>query len=66
MNSPIETTTHQTADLVVPAGRASVVLSAVLAFSFGVFLVIGAGFANPTAIHNAAHDVRHATALPCH
>ncbi|MBV9151878.1 MAG: CbtB-domain containing protein, partial [Alphaproteobacteria bacterium] len=23
-------------------------------------------FAGPTTIHNAAHDVRHAFAFPCH
>jgi cobalt transporter subunit CbtB len=46
--------------------RASVVLSAVLAMSFGVFLVYGVGFANSTTIHNAAHDARHAISFPCH
>jgi cobalt transporter subunit CbtB len=32
----------------------------------GVFLLIGVGFANPSIIHNAAHDARHANAFPCH
>jgi len=39
---------------------------AVLAIVFGVFLVVGAGFAQPSTIHNAAHDARHAFAFPCH
>ena len=32
----------------------------------GAFLLIGIGFANSEIIHNAAHDVRHANAFPCH
>jgi len=38
---------------------------AVLAL-LGVFFVFGAGFASPEAIHNAAHDARHAFSFPCH
>lgn len=45
---------------------ASRVAPAVLAILFGAFLVLGTGFANPTTIHNAAHDGRHALAFPCH
>ncbi|NQV57655.1 MAG: CbtB-domain containing protein [Rhodospirillales bacterium] len=32
----------------------------------GAFILIGVGFAGPELIHNAAHDARHANALPCH
>jgi cobalt transporter subunit CbtB len=39
---------------------------AALALAFGVLIVIGAGFAHPSAIHNATHDTRHAFGLPCH
>lgn len=39
---------------------------AVLALVFGAFLVLGAGFTHSTALHNAAHDARHAFAFPCH
>lgn len=39
---------------------------AILALLFGAFLVLGAGFAQPTTLHNAAHDARHAFAFPCH
>jgi len=35
------------------------------AMLFGAFLVLGAGFAPISAIHNAAHDSRHAM-FPCH
>ncbi|HHI82428.1 MAG TPA: CbtB-domain containing protein [Rhizobiales bacterium] len=32
----------------------------------GVFLVFATGFSHSATIHNAAHDVRHSTAFPCH
>ena len=38
----------------------------VLALLLGAFLLYGAGFAHPEALHNAAHDSRHAFAFPCH
>lgn len=40
--------------------------AAALALLFGAFLIIGAGFAQPNLLHNAAHDGRHAFAFPCH
>ncbi len=46
--------------------RAAVALPAVLAVLFGLFLVWGTGFASPAALHNAAHDARHAMSFPCH
>ena len=39
---------------------------AAMAALLGVFLLFGVGFAHPQAIHNAAHDSRHAFAFPCH
>jgi cobalt transporter subunit CbtB len=41
-----------------PAGLAAILL--------GAFLLLGVGFAHPDAIHNAAHDGRHAVSFPCH
>ena len=41
-------------------------LSGVLAILFGAFLVLGTGFVHLSAVHNAAHDVRHAFSFPCH
>lgn len=32
----------------------------------GLVLVFLAGFAHASALHNAAHDTRHAIAFPCH
>lgn len=46
-----------------PASRAlAICFSALL----GVFVIGGVGFSHISAMHNAAHDVRHATAFPCH
>lgn len=48
------------------AEGASSKLPGVIALVFGVFLVFGAGFAHSQTLHDAAHDVRHAFAFPCH
>ena len=50
----------------VAARRSALLLPAVLAALLGSFLVLGAGFAPISALHNAAHDSRHAFAFPCH
>lgn len=42
------------------------VMPAIVALLFGVFLIIGVGFAHSDTIHNAAHDSRHSLAFPCH
>lgn len=45
----------------------SKVLGPVLAMAvIGTSLVYAAGFAHSEALHDAAHDVRHATGFPCH
>jgi cobalt transporter subunit CbtB len=43
-----------------------VVVQAVLAMALGLFIVGVVGFSHISAVHNAAHDVRHANAFPCH
>ncbi len=50
------TASHQL-ERVVPAFAAALL---------GMFILYGVGFAQPAAIHNAAHDSRHAIAFPCH
>ena len=50
----------------VAAARQSTRLPAALALFFGLFVVVAAGFASPSMIHNATHDTRHAFGLPCH
>jgi len=39
---------------------------ALAALLVGLSLFLAAGFASPSAIHNATHDTRHALGLPCH
>ena len=51
---------------VATADRSASVASALVAVLLGSFLVLGAGFAPISAMHNAAHDSRHAFAFPCH
>lgn len=50
------------ADTARTAALAPVLALAVL----GVFFVWGVGFSHIDAVHNAAHDTRHANAFPCH
>ena len=56
----------QTAHLPAIAADSSVVVQAVLAMALGLFIVGVVGFSHIGAVHNAAHDVRHANAFPCH
>jgi cobalt transporter subunit CbtB len=56
----------QATQLPVTATDSSVVVQAVLAIALGLFIVGVVGFSHISAVHNAAHDVRHANAFPCH
>ncbi len=44
----------------------STVFAVTAALLAGVFIVAGVGFAGPEVLHNAAHDLRHGLAFPCH
>jgi cobalt transporter subunit CbtB len=44
----------------------STIAQAVLAMALGLFVIGMVGFSHISAVHNAAHDVRHANAFPCH
>lgn len=46
--------------------RQATVLSAVLTIMLGAFVLFGVALAQPAALHNAAHDARHAFSFPCH
>lgn len=48
------------------AGRKSEALAIATAAFLGIFIVFVVGFAQPDMLHNAAHDVRHATGFACH
>lgn len=39
---------------------------ALIAAMLGAFILFGVGFAQPSALHDAAHDSRHSFAFPCH
>ena len=41
-------------------------IPAIVAILLGSFFLLGAGFVPVEAVHNAAHDTRHAFAFPCH
>lgn len=44
----------------------SKLLQALTAVALGLFIVGFVGFSHVEAMHNAAHDTRHANAFPCH
>ncbi len=52
------------------AATASVTISKPLqlvsAFLLGMVVLYGAGFVQTSAVHNAAHDMRHSQGFPCH
>jgi cobalt transporter subunit CbtB len=56
----------QTAQLSTATTDANVVVQALLGMALGLFVVGVVGFSHISAVHNAAHDVRHANAFPCH
>lgn len=47
----------------IPLASVYAVTAAVL---IGTLIVAGVGFAGPEVMHNAAHDLRHGLAFPCH
>jgi cobalt transporter subunit CbtB len=48
------------------AGLSDRLIAGAAALFLGVFLVFGAGLANSAALHDTAHDARHAFGFPCH
>jgi cobalt transporter subunit CbtB len=53
----------QSESVPLAAGRLA---SCAAAFALGLALIFLVGFAQPSVLHNAAHDSRHALAFPCH
>ena len=45
-----------------PSRRVAAGAAALLGFAF----FFTAGFASPSMLHNATHDMRHSLGLPCH
>ena len=41
-------------------------LQLIAAFALGATILFAAAFAQSSAVHNAAHDMRHSQGFPCH
>ena len=41
-------------------------LQLISAFLLGAVILYAAGFVSTSAVHNAAHDMRHSQGFPCH
>lgn len=52
--------------LPVAAGQVGRLSQALMAMALGVFVIGMVGFSHVDVVHNAAHDVRHSNAFPCH
>ena len=48
------------------AAKIETLKAASLAFLLGVLLIYGIGFSHIEAVHDSAHDSRHALSFPCH
>ena len=59
-------TAHVGASVAPGAERRKTLLAASLAIMLGMAILYAAGLAQPTALHDTAHDARHAAGLPCH
>jgi cobalt transporter subunit CbtB len=59
-------TPSHTAQLPLVGSSVSRLAQSVLAMALGLFIVGVVGFSHIDVVHNAAHDVRHSNAFPCH
>lgn len=57
---------NQVAHLPVAARQVGRLTQSLMAMTLGLFIVGVVGFSHIDVIHNAAHDVRHSNAFPCH
>ncbi len=62
MNDPLSGASTAGLDI----ARQRTVAAALFAIVLGMFIVFGVGLAQPEILHNAAHDLRHSIAFPCH
>lgn len=56
----------QVTHLPVAARQVGRLAQSLMAMTLGLFIVGVVGFSHIGVIHNAAHDVRHSNAFPCH
>lgn len=64
--SVAKTTTNKLSQIQTQVEPITTIFAVTAAILVGVFLVTAVGFAGPEAMHNAAHDIRHGLAFPCH
>lgn len=64
--STVEKVTYQSTQTRVVLAPWAKVVGISAAVVLGTFIVFAIGFAAPELIHNAAHDIRHGLAFPCH
>ncbi len=57
---------HQNTASSAVSTSTSKIFQALSAVALGLFIVGFVGFSHVEAMHNAAHDTRHANAFPCH
>ena len=67
----MDTLNHSPATLPVDVSTTTVasrITGALMALALGITIISAVGFLNgpSAAVHNAAHDTRHAFAFPCH
>ncbi|WP_338698889.1 MULTISPECIES: CbtB domain-containing protein [unclassified Bradyrhizobium] len=65
MSQP-QVTQAQVTHLPVATGQVGRLAQSLMAMTLGLFIVGVVGFSHIDVIHNAAHDVRHSNAFPCH
>ena len=58
--------TVQAQHLPVATRQVGRLAQSLMAMTLGLFIVGVVGFSHIDVIHNAAHDVRHSNAFPCH
>lgn len=56
----------QVTHLPAAAGHLGRLAQSLMAVALGLFILGVVGFSHIDVIHNAAHDVRHSNAFPCH
>ena len=56
----------QATRLPAAASQVSRLTQSLMAMALGLFIVGIVGFSHIDVIHNAAHDLRHSNAFPCH
>lgn len=66
MSTVKEATTSLLAQVQTGAIPWATVYAVTAAVLIGVFIIAAVGFAGPEVLHNAAHDIRHGLAFPCH